>query len=563
MSSDKRPFILCVDDEKVILETIERQIAKTTLGSNYVVEFAESGEEAIEILDEIAEDGKELAVIVSDVLMPGMKGDELIIHVHSLFPKAHKILLTGQASLEAITNTINKAKLYRYVSKPWESTDLMLTIEEAARSYAQQEQITAYDAQNRLLKTLNEASQKLSSEMNSQSILQMLAQITSENIETDWVVLFNNADFKPRLEEIITSDITALTKLTETLEHHANQAYDNLWNEAQNVLKRSGQFENAICLPIPVGEALDYYLYLKKEKNFTNVEFETVKMLVSQASISLENSKLYQDLASKNEDIVSSIEYAQRIQFALLPSQSYIDCYLKKSFVYYKPKDIVSGDFFWFADQGDWLYIAAVDCTGHGVPGAFMSMLGYTQLNEIVFQDKGIAPDSILNKLHERVLQHLTRKDLHVVKEDEIADGMDLVLCRFNPKTLELDYAGANRPLFILRKDGNVEEIAPDKYPIGHSTLDEMRGDGFVRTFTCHKLALKPEDEVYLFTDGIVDQFGGPAGKKYGRKSIGELIHHLQSLPFSDRAEYVDMTINEWRGNVAQMDDILFWGFQA
>ncbi len=161
----KKPVIICVDDEKIILDSLEQQILNR-LGNEYDCELAEGGEEGLEIIEDLLREGRSIAVIISDQLMPGMKGDEFLIRAHSILPETQKILLTGQASFESVKNAINKARLYRYINKPWEENDLMLTVEEAGRSFMNQIQLIEY---NRMLRTLNKATQEISGETSNRS----------------------------------------------------------------------------------------------------------------------------------------------------------------------------------------------------------------------------------------------------------------------------------------------------------------------------------------------------------------------------------------------------------
>jgi ligand-binding sensor domain-containing protein/serine phosphatase RsbU (regulator of sigma subunit) len=256
-------------------------------------------------------------------------------------------------------------------------------------------------------------------------------------------------------------------------------------------------------------------------------------------------------IEGKNKDITDSIHYAKRIQEAILPSRSLIVKALPQSFVLFRPKDIVSGDFYWFASQQNKVLMAAVDCTGHGVPGAFMSMIGNTLLNEIVLEKGMVNPAEILNNLHEGVRQSLKQN----LDDAETNDGMDVALCCLDLDNLELSYAAAYRPLYHL-SDGALKEIKGDKYAIGGSHIEEKR------RFTNNVIKIKKGDTIYLFTDGYADQFGGPDGKKFLSKRFQEMLLSINNLPMSEQEIILDKKIREWRGAEEQVDDILVIGIK-
>jgi ligand-binding sensor domain-containing protein/serine phosphatase RsbU (regulator of sigma subunit) len=258
------------------------------------------------------------------------------------------------------------------------------------------------------------------------------------------------------------------------------------------------------------------------------------------------------ELAEKNRDITSSIQYAQRIQEAILPPLRQIFSHFPDAFILYRPKDIVSGDFYWFGEKNGKKIIAAVDCTGHGVPGAFMSMIGHNLLNQIIIE-KGITePASILNELHHGVQSALKQGSNTVV---DTSDGMDVSLCTIDMQKRELQFAGAYRPLFVFNFN-DFEKIDGNKFPIGGSQLDHER------TFTNHTRFLKKGDTIYMFSDGYADQFGGDNGKKFMVKRFNQLLLSIQDLPMEEQGRILDQAIESWRGSYQQVDDILVMGIR-
>ncbi|MCE3278591.1 MAG: hypothetical protein K0S44_782 [Bacteroidetes bacterium] len=260
------------------------------------------------------------------------------------------------------------------------------------------------------------------------------------------------------------------------------------------------------------------------------------------------------ELKAAMDEIRESFRYAKRIQSAILPPEELINKLIPDSFVLFKPKDIVSGDFYWLKKTNDKILFAAVDCTGHGVPGAMVSMVGYNCLNKTVHEFGLTQPSLILNKLTELVEETFVHKDFHYENsEDEIKDGMDISLCCIDLKEMKMEWAGANNPIWIIRKNEFIE-IAADKQPVGK--YDHRQ------PFTNHKLDLHAGDSIYLFTDGYADQFGGPAGKKFKYKQLKELLIFTDTLTKKEQQTILHDRFEDWRGNLEQIDDVLLMGFK-
>jgi serine phosphatase RsbU (regulator of sigma subunit) len=256
-----------------------------------------------------------------------------------------------------------------------------------------------------------------------------------------------------------------------------------------------------------------------------------------------------QELEVLYKHVTDSIKYAKRIQEAILPPDSLVKRVLPNSFVLYKPKDIVSGDFYWIDEKDDKTMFAAVDCTGHGVPGAFMSIVGYNILKHSVNNNNFTTPSLILDALNEGVSETLH----HGHEESNAKDGMDLSFCTIDYKNMELQYAGAFNPLYIIR-DGELMQTKADKFPIG-LFLGEQK-----KKFTNHTFKLKEGDVIYIFSDGYADQFGGPNGKKFMANHFRDLLLGVHKHPIDKQKEILNKTIEEWRGPLDQVDDILVIG---
>ncbi len=248
--------------------------------------------------------------------------------------------------------------------------------------------------------------------------------------------------------------------------------------------------------------------------------------------------------------ITSSITYAKRIQEAILPTLEDIRAALPDSFIFFQPKDIVSGDFYWFNKKDDKIFIAAVDCTGHGVPGAFMSMIGNDLLNQIANIEGITNPGEMLNNLHREVQFALKQRD----GLNENHDGMDIALCCIDYKKKELQFASANRVLYFFNEAGEFKELKGDKNAIG-GMIHTSR-----RNYTCFTIPFEKGDCFYIFSDGIVDQFGGKDEKKFGYKRLKNLFADNQQFKMSRQKELLEKTMTSWIGELEQVDDMLVIG---
>jgi len=267
------------------------------------------------------------------------------------------------------------------------------------------------------------------------------------------------------------------------------------------------------------------------------------------AEIAEQNSQLeYQkaEIEEKTNDILDSIKYAKRIQTAILPpDDAFKTIFENEAFVLYKPKDIVSGDFYWADRFGSEAIFSAVDCTGHGVPGAFVSIVGFNGLNRTVNEFKLRDPGKILDKLTELVVGTFSKS------ESQIKDGMDIALCNINYDNLKLTYAGANNPLILIRNK-EIIEVKANKQPIGEF-------ENLV-PFTTHEVQLQKDDCIFIYSDGFADQFGGPKGKKFKGKNLKELLLSLNDLSMKDQYAKLDEVFEEWKGDFEQLDDVCVIG---
>jgi serine phosphatase RsbU (regulator of sigma subunit)/FixJ family two-component response regulator len=573
-----------VDDDRTVLNSLRHELFEG-LGRNYKIEVADSGEEALDILKELLEQEYTIPVILSDQLMPGMKGDEFLALAHQLSPSSKKILLTGQATADSIANAINKASLYRFIGKPWQKEDLILTVDQAIKSFFTDAQLSNY-VEN--IKLLNEYANALGREVNLFNWIRTFINRIIKDIGATRCLLIIQLDTAQtyyvhgwlddkqamqfeelealQLDElypqkIITEVLRAKTKYVHNLEADENEELE--------------QYNPFYCAPLLKDQLALGCFYVESEDEeyvFNPQIIEFLDSIINQAVISLENAILYthleqkvrertqtielqkKEIEAKNKDITDSIQYAKRIQHAILPNCAALKTIFPESFIFYLPKDIVSGDFYWFTRLDTCFYIAAVDCTGHGVPGAFMAVLGNSLLNQIVLEKKAQEPKDILAALDFHILQLLQKSSN--TKEENVADGMDLALCKIDIPNQTLIFSGANRPCWIVREN-QLLELKQDKQSIGGLRWDSQRAD-----FTSHQWKLQKKDRVYLFTDGFIDQFGGEKQKKYTKKRFEKWIFDNQIYSMQTQAQKLAEEYQNWRKHAEQLDDILVIGLE-
>ncbi len=263
---------------------------------------------------------------------------------------------------------------------------------------------------------------------------------------------------------------------------------------------------------------------------------------------------LKKEIEHRHNEVTKSITYAQRIQKALLPTSKILGIRFTDYYILWKPRDIVSGDFYWFKRLEDKVVIVVADCTGHGVPGAFMSLLGISFLNDILTKDENLASYQILDRLREMIKLALQQQ---AGKRRTSSDGMDIGLCIINHKTLEMDFAGANNPMYLIR-NGEIMIFKENRNPVGVHP--------FEKPFSNHHFQLQKDDRLYMFSDGFIDQFGGNSGRKFLKKNFQRLLLQLasQNLPMQVEKELMDETFTLWRGEKhPQVDDVLILGLKV
>ena len=253
------------------------------------------------------------------------------------------------------------------------------------------------------------------------------------------------------------------------------------------------------------------------------------------------------EVEEKNKEILDSISYAKRLQEAILPSTRLVKQWLPHSFILYKPKDIVAGDFYWMETVGDTVYFAAADCTGHGVPGAMVSVVCSNALTKALIEEGIQEPAHILDRTRELVIDRFHKS------EEEVKDGMDISLVALDTSKGSIQWAGAYNPLWLLKQDSDeIEEVKADKQPIGKYAR--------ATPFTNHTLDLNPGDTLYIFSDGYPDQFGGERGKKYKTGRFKKLLVSIRGQDMQQQRATLNQEFESWRGDLEQIDDVCVIG---
>ena len=307
---------------------------------------------------------------------------------------------------------------------------------------------------------------------------------------------------------------------------------------------------------------------LKKQKTFIYLGLAVLVLVISLAffiyngyrqkkkanvQLAIQNSEIQHQKAlveEKNKDITDSINYAKRIQDAILPTIKSLNDTLKNGFVLYIPKDIVAGDFYWMETYNNKVYFAAADCTGHGVPGAMVSVICSNALSKALLEEGIEETGKLLDRTRELVIDRFAKSD------NEVRDGMDISLCAINLDTKKMQWSGANNPLWLIRNNTNeIREIKPDKQPIGKYAEE--------KPFSTHDLQLQHGDTIYIFTDGYADQFGGPKGKKFKYKQLNELLSANCLLSMEEQREKLKTAFEGWKGVLEQVDDVCMIGLKV
>ncbi len=346
------------------------------------------------------------------------------------------------------------------------------------------------------------------------------------------------------MENISPEQLAIEKQKLDLLKQELEEKNKQMWNMSETVYKEKKKIE------LQLDEIMKEKLQLEIQKKENE---EKVKMLWEQSTaIHHEKERIEQLKAQveyRHKEIIDSVHYAKKIQQAILPSYEMVNSLLPDSFIFFKPKNIVSGDFFWVHRVNEHqILFAAVDCTGHGVPGAFMSIMGYHLLEQVVKENHIYQPALILDELSKLVIKSLKQtNELASVK-----DGMDIALCMVDYQNYTLEYAGAHNSLYLIR-DGILNETKADRRSIGISLSKSL-------LFTNHKIKLEKGDYLYVFSDGFADQKGGSNNDKFFYQPFRDLLTAIHKLPMQEQRQKLEKVIIEWKGDKGQIDDMLVIG---
>ncbi|MGQ9863087.1 MAG: PP2C family protein-serine/threonine phosphatase [Bacteroidia bacterium] len=522
----------------------------------------------------------------------GHSGIAILAQVLAKWPHAlHILLWPGDEELNF--TWAQSAKIFRlaYLDKPW---DIQHALHETAQHLKQKELI---QEKNHVLSELHRMAMSLFAEVQVDKLVHKLLRIVLENTSADhahlilqaedgqlyWMGKYDKAsNATNKIEKV---PLAGDEFLPENLIRYVARTRENLIlnNPLENELFRNLPYlrkhnvGSLMVVPLVYQGSLVGIVYLQSARaSAFHADLEILKMMVAPAAIALQNAYLYsqmeelvaqrtqevvrqkeeiqyqaQLLKRQNEDILASLLYAQRVQRAIFPSWQRLQEILPQSFLFYSPREVVSGDFYWFAVRLSKMIVAVGDCTGHGIPGAFMTVMANTLLKQIVELDGVFRPSEILYLLNLRMRAALQ----HEAEYQKAGEGLDLALCQIDYKRGKLLFTGANRPLVLIHK-GELIEIKGDKIGIGgYQDLSDAP------EYTLHTLELQKEDMLYLFSDGFADQIGAD-NKRYQQRHFYELLLSISSQPADRQKALLQAELQRWQGDMPQTDDITILGLR-
>ncbi len=512
---------------------LETQFAEVEKGQKRMHSLLENASEVISIYDT---DGIVRYVSPSVINILGFEEEEML--GKNRFSRGEEVISASFKDLVAHPEKVLTFE-YKYEKKDGR----VVWLETTGRNLVDNPAVggVIFNTRDITVRKVAEEAQRMSGEM----------QALSEN-SPDMIVRFNTAGrffyANPVVEKITGISRTGL-KQKRVNEVQLHSTFVNFFNEGiEKVTFTQRKYEIETTLPTLQGDRIMQINVIPEFNN--NNEVETILFVAHDIT---ERKGIEIEIEKKNKAITESINYAQRIQSAIIPETKHIQQFIPKSFIFYKPRDVVSGDFPWFYANGEYLYIAAVDCTGHGVPGALLSFIAYFLLNSIVDHGKVYDAGEVLDLLHEGV-----RKTLRQDAGDASArDGMDIALCRINMNEHELQYAGAHRPLYYVCND-KLEQYKGNSKAIGGIPPRRKKEANFVT----HTIKYQSGDRFYFFSDGLPDQIGGGAGRKYQAKRIRDAVQKYQTRTIENIGKFFVEDFHEWKGEQKQIDDVLLIGME-
>ena len=588
-----KPYVICLMSDRESLREIADQTAQIL--PDYELVTGLRAEEGLKTLDRLVAESQEIALFIADQDLVDIPGGQSLIRSYERWPHAMRVLVAGAERLPA-EGTLEAARLHRIFYKPMDWADYRAALREVARFYNQRLELLF---KSRVLTELHRASMTLIGERNLDKLLHKLMRIVIEKADAvnGYIILARESDGALCIEAeghvgayettIRSTEVNDFSPVCPAIVEYARKTSDNVilsdaMNEglfAKHPFIRKMGCRSLLCTPLIYQGMIHGLLYLEnnlKPDAFSAYHIELFRLLSAPAAIAIQNARFYGELEQKvsertrevmsqkaeiervrdeiqdkNNDIIASIQYAKRIQDAILPKLTDIRSVYPNSFIYFRPKDIVSGDFYWFSRRLSKSILACGDCTGHGVPGAFMNVMANTLLKQIVELEGIFKPNEILYQLHLRTRVALQQEH----SQNTNKDGLDIALCQLDVKRNKLQFAGANRSLLLIR-DNEIIEMKGDRYGIGGDQEEE------VRNYTNHSFEVLEGDSVYIFSDGFADQIGHELNKKYLMKRFYQFLLDIHTKDMEHQTMLLDAELRHWGGDREQTDDITVIGIR-
>lgn len=492
--------------------------------------IAISGERALQIVEQISPD-----LILLDVMMPGINGFETC-------EKIKKIKTVGSVPIifmSALTQIIDKVRAFEvggidYLTKPINKDELIVRVQTHVKLHLLQKEVTQ---SNKELKAYNQvftATQRALDQSTMVSVVDLQGKMIKVNDEVCRVTQFSRDELLGQSHAVLNSG------------YHKKSFWGEMWDVILQGKTWRGEIRNK-------RKDGSFFWVDSVISPYTNEKGKPTSFLVVRFLITT-RKELEKELIEKNQLFTQSIDYAKNIQNAVLPTVGMFKEFFPESFIIYRPKDIVSGDFYWVYKDfvNDRTYLAIVDCTGHGVPGGFMTMLGQSMLSNIILYHHIYNPDEILDEMNDNVIRMLHQDDQDV----HVHDGMDMAMLVIDHSSKKITYSGAKRPLVYL-KDGEIKMIKASKFSIG-SFLE-----GTEKVFEKHEIDYTDEMSIFLYSDGVTDQFNQEQEYKFSRRRLLDFLEKNQNSSLKKQGELLIETLQQWEGNAPQIDDILIVGFKC
>ncbi|MBX3101833.1 MAG: SpoIIE family protein phosphatase [Bacteroidetes bacterium] len=593
-----KPHILCVESNRTEKERLMELLLPYQ--DAFVIRAVNDGDELLRMLDRLILEGESIGMLLVAQQLSDGKGTHFLAKSYEKWPHSLFMLIAEQPGTVSLEDA-EAAHIFRVFYRPLDNLSFGLGMREATSFYLYQQ---AVNQKAKILTELHRASMNLSGEIHLEKLLHKMMRILIDNADArhGYIIMEEEngnlyieasgaqGSYDTRLER---AEITDFSPVCPAIVDYVRKTRENvILNDALNEgafathpYVRKNLCRSLLCAPLIYQGKLYGILYLENNEKtdaFNSESLELFRLLTAPAAIAIQNAKLYSHMESivdertrevmaqkeeiershnlirqKNDDIISSINYARRIQDAFLPSIHGIKKAFDNCFVYYKPKDIVSGDFYWFSRRLSKTIIAAADCTGHGIPGAFMTIMANTLLRQIVELEGIFKPDQILYHLNLRVRVALSQDtETSGGNHNYQKDGLDIALLQIDTKRRKLQFAGANRPLIIVKKDGTVEEHKGDKVSIGGYQAEEHV------EYTTHNFELDEGDTIYLFSDGYPDQIGEKEDRRFKSKRFHTLLQEIYNKDMDHQRLLLDAELRHWRGDNEQTDDIVVIGIR-